>query len=187
MTTWTEIPNSDIDPESPLTASLVTALRDNARAVTEGASGAPKIESAALTDYPWGWEDFKTVAAGSYIFARQTDKTSGRTNTTYVKACEIKVPFPAIVTTRMWIIGKAVGSENMVGRVYLNGVATGVEHNSVTGAWFNENITVSAGDLVQLYVRMQSAVASDGTPKFAVMTDGAMVGGELYTLNSDWI
>ena len=48
MTTYAGIPNSDIDPESPVTTSLVTALRDNPVAITEGASGAPKIQTAAL-------------------------------------------------------------------------------------------------------------------------------------------
>lgn len=48
MTTYTAIPNSDVDQDSPVTQTLVTLLRDNPIAITEGASGAPKIQSKAL-------------------------------------------------------------------------------------------------------------------------------------------
>ena len=32
-TTWTEIPDSDLDQDSPITVTLMTALRDNANSV----------------------------------------------------------------------------------------------------------------------------------------------------------
>ena len=41
MTTYTTIPDSDIDPESPITSTLITRLRDNAIAIKENASGSP--------------------------------------------------------------------------------------------------------------------------------------------------
>lgn len=50
MTAYVSIPNSDVDPESPITTSLIIALRDNPTAITEGASGAPKIQTAAITN-----------------------------------------------------------------------------------------------------------------------------------------
>lgn len=48
MTTYTAIPDSDIDPESPGTTTLFTRLRDNPIAITEGSTGAPKIQQAAI-------------------------------------------------------------------------------------------------------------------------------------------
>jgi len=48
MTTYTSIPNADIDQDSPVTQPLMTALRDNPIAITEGASGAPRIVAAAI-------------------------------------------------------------------------------------------------------------------------------------------
>jgi len=55
MTTYTAIPNGDIDPDSPITASLMALMRDNPIAITEGASGAPRIAYAGLaaTVKPW--------------------------------------------------------------------------------------------------------------------------------------
>jgi len=49
--TWTVIPNSDIDPDSPITTGLMTALRDNVAALANGDSGAPSIKpSTVLSD-----------------------------------------------------------------------------------------------------------------------------------------
>ena len=48
MTTYTAIPNADIDQDSPVTQPLMTALRDNPIAITEGATGAPRIVAAAI-------------------------------------------------------------------------------------------------------------------------------------------
>jgi len=47
-TSYTSIPNGDIDPDSPITTGLMTLLRDNPIAITEGASGAPSVARAAL-------------------------------------------------------------------------------------------------------------------------------------------
>lgn len=48
MTTYTVIPDGDIDQNSPLTQPLMTALRDNLVAVLEGDVSAPKLQPPAL-------------------------------------------------------------------------------------------------------------------------------------------
>ena len=48
MTTYSAITNGQVDQDSPITQPLMTALRDNPIAITEGASGAPRISSTAL-------------------------------------------------------------------------------------------------------------------------------------------
>lgn len=48
MTTYTAIPNSDVDADSPVTTELMIKLRDNPIALAEGAAGAPKVRKAAL-------------------------------------------------------------------------------------------------------------------------------------------
>lgn len=45
---WTTIPNTDVDPDSPVTTSLMTALRDNPQAIAEGAASAPRVVEAGL-------------------------------------------------------------------------------------------------------------------------------------------
>lgn len=54
MTTYNQILDSEIDPESPVTASLMTKIRNNPIALAEGAPGAPRINRRAIT--PGGTE-----------------------------------------------------------------------------------------------------------------------------------
>jgi len=47
MTTYTPIADSEIDVDSPCTESLMTRMRNNPIAISEGSSGAPKLQTAA--------------------------------------------------------------------------------------------------------------------------------------------
>ena len=48
MPTYTTIPDSTIAPEAPVTSELMTLLRDNPIATTEGDTGAPRVKGRAL-------------------------------------------------------------------------------------------------------------------------------------------
>lgn len=50
MTTWTDIANSEVDQDSPITQTLMTALRDNPVAIAEQTAGSP-INQAAWHPY----------------------------------------------------------------------------------------------------------------------------------------
>jgi len=50
MATWTNIPDGNLEPGDPIRSVDIIAIRDNPIAITEGASGAPKIQTAAITD-----------------------------------------------------------------------------------------------------------------------------------------
>lgn len=50
MTGFTTIPDADIDADSPITTALMTALRDNPKAIQEGDPSAPRIASDAFAD-----------------------------------------------------------------------------------------------------------------------------------------
>lgn len=52
MADWKQIPDTDVDPDAPVTSELMYALRDNPVAIAEGASGAPRIEPQAVKSYP---------------------------------------------------------------------------------------------------------------------------------------
>lgn len=53
--TYTAIPDTDIDGESIVPQNLMTLIRDNPIAITEGASGAPRVQLAGLETKvkPW--------------------------------------------------------------------------------------------------------------------------------------
>lgn len=48
MATWTDIPNASLEPGAPARSVDAIALRDNITALAEGATGAPKVLTAAL-------------------------------------------------------------------------------------------------------------------------------------------
>ena len=48
MTTYTAISAGEIDADSPITADLMSKLRDNPIAISEGSTGAPKVLANAL-------------------------------------------------------------------------------------------------------------------------------------------
>lgn len=50
MASYSPISNTEVDPESPITASLMIRLRDNPLAIQEGDGTAPKILGAALAN-----------------------------------------------------------------------------------------------------------------------------------------
>lgn len=56
MTAFTDITNSQIDADSPVTQPLMTALRDNTPATAEGSSGAPVVAT--------GWHPYDMVSVG---------------------------------------------------------------------------------------------------------------------------
>lgn len=47
---WVDIPNGDLDPESPITTSLMTALRDNVAAAFAKDAGAPVLANDYVTN-----------------------------------------------------------------------------------------------------------------------------------------
>jgi len=80
MTTYTAIPDADIDPDKPIKSSTAYAFRDNLLAVIEGDATAPKITSRTIspggsqadgactnaTSFPGaGFYDFSTLTISS--------------------------------------------------------------------------------------------------------------------------
>jgi hypothetical protein len=88
MTTYTAIPNSDIDRDSPITEPLMTLLRDNPIAITEGAVGAPRILSPALD---------LTYTTGSTTLTTSTNATIVTLDTTSIQANNNLVLFTGVI------------------------------------------------------------------------------------------
>ncbi len=81
MTIYTGITNGQIDQDSPITQSLLTALRDDPLAIIEGSTGAPRIVGNAakrIDDFP----DLTITAADTYSLGGYLiDTTVGTTST----------------------------------------------------------------------------------------------------------
>jgi len=95
------------------------------------------------------------------IIASETLKTSAdtersTTGTTYIKLKEIvfNAFYSGIIRVKFNLWGQS--SSLAYGRIYINGVAIGVERSiDNTGALYAEDISVNKGDLVQLYIKSQ--------------------------------
>ena len=85
MATWTTIPDSSIEPGKPIRSIDGIALRDNPIAIAEGASGAPRIEDAALdatvTNAGRDWVLARTAAAGAGAVGTYAFLSRGTTST----------------------------------------------------------------------------------------------------------
>lgn len=60
MATYTALTDQSLEPGQPWTSLKALAVRDNPVAIAEGASGAPRIVNAAVTNGTLGAEKFQT-------------------------------------------------------------------------------------------------------------------------------
>ena len=152
---WTIIPDSDIDPDSPVTTGLMTALRDNVAAAFAADSGAPKIVEDAHT----------AITAGtSYRHAHLADERSG-VSTSYSKTTE-DIVIPRSGTYQVSFECKRVaGTANA--RIYKNAstsytgdTALGTVRSLTTSyVEYTQTFTFNAGDLISIYTIISGATA----------------------------
>lgn len=93
MATYRSIATTETDPQAPLTSSLLKALEANPTAITEGASGAPRILDAALdtgaaTTAGTTWVGLRTAGmnagdVGSYAMLTFNTATAQGTGSTH--------------------------------------------------------------------------------------------------------
>lgn len=175
---WVVIADSQIDADSPLDTTLVTALRDDVVHLEEWLGDG----YTAAKDHDHDGTNSKLVVlasqtAGDYLLVENTTARTV-TTTTYAKYKETKVGVGG--TYRIKFSMKANTSGTIYGQIYRNGVAVGTERSttSTTITEFSEDIGGwSSGDLVQLY----SKRTVDGFVSiFNIYTAAPPIGGGLY-------
>lgn len=126
-----------------LTSAKMTNLYDNLTALANGDTGAPKVQPAAMANH--------AAATGNHASAWQYNFS---TAAAYAKMCEIKTHRAGTLTVRLKIAlyDDGVGGQGFA-RIYINGTAQGTARTttSTTPADYDENFTVAAGDLIQVY------------------------------------
>lgn len=164
MADWTNISNAAVDGDSPVTQTLIESLRDNIVAVTEGATGAPKLQTAGIADGAVTNDKILdgTISPTKLYPAVVGDLVDGAsisisssTSDSYVKIKEL-----SIVRSGNYRISfdlrNSAAPDTAYGRIYKNGVAIGtVRHtSSQTGVIYTEDINgLVTGDLIQLYIK----------------------------------
>jgi len=111
VTTYSAIDDTDIDPESPITTSLMTKLRDNPIAGLEGDASLPtNLRTRSALVYKTGTQNFaryNTVSGAYYTitFDAEVSDTSGF-HSTSTNTDRLTVPVASGVT-KVQLIGQA--------------------------------------------------------------------------------
>lgn len=131
MTDYRNPSDAEIDHKSPLTETLMTALRDNPIAISEGADNAPRMKLKALD----------RVAAGSNTRLNYTGTNTDNSNTVTSKVLEFGIAQIGTIRAEMT---EAVSSTMEIFRT-----RSGTKTQMVTG---NTSVTVDFsvvhGDLI---------------------------------------
>lgn len=151
MTTYTAIPDANLEVDKPIRSVDGLLLRDNPIAITEGATGAPKNQPLSLNLY----------TAGTHSIAKSVQTST--TSTSYVRVYSAYIPRSGTVSTTISLLSTSgLGGAIAFARIYVNGVAFGVERSTASATYvtFDEDIAVSAGDIVQLYLKRSGTTDS---------------------------
>lgn len=116
-----------------------------------------------------------TFGGGSNPIYIDNDSIS-TTNSGYTLVRSLLVGLSGTVTVSFrLIVGDSGGSSTAYGRIYRNGVAVGTERSltgSNTSATYSENISLSKGDYLQLYIRTsQQTFTTASAENFKVLTN----------------
>lgn len=119
MTAYVAIANGEIDQDSPGTQPLFTSLRDNPIAISEGASGAPRLLDAAL-------DTTATNAGRDWVLARNALMTTGAVGTLAYLATQNSLTAVAF--------GATIAGSNLVPVGFQNG-GPNVGGSALSGTW----------------------------------------------------
>lgn len=146
MTTYTAIPNSDVDADSPVTTGLMTLLRDNPLAISEGSTGAPKIQTAA---YDTGSVDAAAIAADAVTQSELADDAVGQG--------ELKSSFDFLGNAQAFTssggafsLGWESQRHNTEDRSMAMFHASGADESAYTARW-NFTASITSNDNARLY------------------------------------
>lgn len=155
MTTYTSIPNSSLEPGKPIRSIDGLALRDNPIAITEGAAGAPKNQTASIQDDAITKDKLQSPAAGAtylisrlVINARNTDAAYGATDQLYSQSGSVGVTVLVPGVIRCSFEHRSF-SGTVNARILKNGTQQATWSTSSTSFTTRTlDLTVDVGDLI---------------------------------------
>jgi hypothetical protein len=130
-------------------------------------------------EYLNGSIELADIASGSFLMSSSDVEETGDNNTSYVKVKEIIMPAKGVVSVSFDMLRTQVtGTTTALGRIYVNGVATGTERSTTLNSYttYTEDINVNAGDYLQLYCRVSDTTRLWQVRNFRVKTDKEFIG-----------
>jgi hypothetical protein len=162
---WNTIIDGQVDADSPLDTTLMTAIRDNLVHLEEWLGGSHTAavdhshngtDSALITDLGVNvvGSDSLSYTAGDVLVASSDSETYNRSDTYIVFTSAKKFTIARSGELRIkFALQKGGSLTSAQAKIHVNGSPVGTER-SVTGSWttFSEDISgLSAGDVVELY------------------------------------
>jgi hypothetical protein len=162
MTSYITITDAETDPSAPLTSELAKKWRDNPIAITEGATGAPRIVGAAMFGTSAGTTVLRdclptgsrTASSSSAAIVTQVVESA---SATALVACEIQV----LVTSSISGSGTARRID-----IYKNGTVVQT-YGAVTGA--TVSVSLAAGDDIGVNIVAQGTNDAVGSTTLSVL------------------
>ena len=169
--TWTLIPDSDIDPDSPVTTGLMTALRNNVASAFAKDSGAPVLANGYIVPIM-----LNTHASGNYQIGVTETDLADVTGSTYVKQETKIIKQSGTLNVRVGALRDGAFNNGFI-RIYKNGSAEGTERlvNTAGFVYWEEDVTVAVDDLIQIYVKSATAGQTKINWEFEFLVDSASV------------
>lgn len=162
MTTWTTLPDAAVGPGGRPRGSTVTALRDNPVAISEGASGAPKVRTLALDPPAVGDVVIgRFTPTATFILGSGSNSGSGSLSISseafgYIFVAHILNAGGIRIKGTVSSTGSASSQSSWVA-IYKNNVLV----SSPTGT-FSADVTVAVGDELRLVVQGSASTSSGG-------------------------
>ena len=168
---YTAIPSSDYDPDSPVTTGLFTDIIDNITYVYEwlGASYTAGAEQDHNHDGVNSSLILPGSEAGDYLLIPETAADASTNSSTYTKVIEFVSARSGEFTFKFDLTSNAAlsGDATAYARIYRNGAGVGTEHTVTATAGNVNSISIdedvsgwAIGDNIQLYLKV---VTSSGT------------------------
>lgn len=163
MAVYSAVAGGEKDAESPVDENLIDKLDQNPEAIAEGASGAPRIQTAAMV--------VPTSGSTYTLINLATEITSGSlsyilASATHIFRCQRAGTYNVVFDLKLG----GTGGVAAYGRIYKNGVAFGTEQSTASGTYVEkaESLTFAAGDTIELWGIVDGALASWDATDFAV-------------------
>lgn len=140
FTATTTLENGFVSTSTPTQAGQIVGL--------DGDGKLPAVDGSNLTNNFFIASDNAISTSSS----ANTEKTTNQSSYTKVKEIAILVPGTYIVSFDM---KEEASDANAFGRLYKNGIAIGIERQSNSSSYltYTESVTLSSGDLLQLYIK----------------------------------
>lgn len=164
MATYRSISASEYSADAPVTATWADAVSNNPIAITEGASGAPRIQSAA----------FHAPAAGSTVVARMIVDEKTTSATSYGDALGI-LNVAAAGTIRVALDLKTDNASYTASAdVRKNGVSASEETETSTSyVEHTVDIAVAVGDTISVHIKTSNGSGTTSIRDIEIRNDSA--------------